>query len=96
MQGLEDDPEYKLILEYLEKRGHPLFNRIRVQILDRKPIDAVMSDTRESYLSAVTDPTYRVKGPLCKFCAYKPLCDIDYFDPDNGTREMAMTQIENS
>ena len=85
-QGLEDDDEYQEVLEYLKHRGHPLFNRIRVQLLDRNVVDANNRDLKETYLMASQDPVYRVKGPLCMFCPYQDLCEQDMFNEDSSLR----------
>jgi len=94
LQGLEDNEEYKAILDWLKQRGHPLFNRIRVQLLDRSVIDSMNNDMNETYLSAVADPIYRCKGPLCNFCAFKHLCELDYYNPSEKDREAVIAQIE--
>ena len=38
--GLENEPEYAGVLDYLEKRGHPLFRRTKVQLLDQNILAA--------------------------------------------------------
>ena len=95
-QGLENEKEYQPVLEYLQQRGHPLFNRIICQILDRSVISTNATDILEAYHSAKTDPTYKVHGPLCKFCDFKELCDLDAYNPDDMSREMIKEKIKNS
>lgn len=94
-QGLENDKEYQATLEYLEQRGHPLFNRVTVQILDQNIVSSNAQDFIAAFNSAKTMADYRVKGPLCQYCSYCQLCKLDYSNPDTQSRQQVIDRIEN-
>jgi CRISPR/Cas system-associated exonuclease Cas4 (RecB family) len=96
-RGLEKEAEYQSILQYLEERGHPLFNRITIQIVDDKLVETNAEEVLKTYTAAKLDTsTYRVKGPLCNYCAYKELCDLDRFAPSDASREIIIEKIQNN
>ena len=47
--GLDDAPEYQGVLDYLQKRGHPLFKRTRCQLLDQNILSANLEDLYQTY-----------------------------------------------
>lgn len=95
-RGLEKEAEYQPILEYLQDRGHPLFRRTTVQVLDDTLVGTNAQDVLETYNTAITNPTYRVKGPLCNYCAYKELCNLDRMNPSQASREIIIEKIQNN
>jgi len=92
--GLEDDKLFKEVLEYLEQRGHPLFNRVTHQILDPNQIDTNITDMWNTY-EAMKSLTinYRVRGPLCNWCPFKELCELDMFNPTEVDRDVLKQKI---
>ena len=94
--GLESEKEYQPVLEYLKQRGHPLFNRVTVQILSEGVISTNAQDILDTYHACKQDWTFKVHGPLCKYCAYKELCDLDATIPDTPSREAIIKKIKNS
>ena len=91
--GLENEKEYQPILEYLEQRGHPLFRRTTVQILDDNVVAENIKDIMDTYHACQQDFKFTVRGPLCNYCNYKELCDLDQYNPDSGSREMMIQKI---
>lgn len=92
-RGLEDEREFQPILEYLQQRGHPLFRRVRCQVLDQNIVATNSQDLLDTYHSAKTLAAYRVKGPLCNYCAYKELCTLDYSAPSDIERDIIIEKI---
>lgn len=86
--GLETEKEFQPILDYLRQRGHPLFRRIRIQILDRNISSMIAQDILDTYKCAKLGYNYRVTGPLCNYCQYKDLCHLDYSCPSELEREI--------
>ena len=95
-QGLENDKEYQVVLEYLEQRGHPLFNRVTAQVLDQNVVNTNAKDFLDAYKQCKEDAQYRVKGPLCQYCQYSQLCKLDYHVPDDMSREAIINMIKNN
>lgn len=95
-QGLEMEREYQPILEYLQQRGHPLFRRTRCQVLDQNIIASNSQDLLDTYHASKTQVAYRVKGPLCNYCQYKELCQLDYSCPSIADRQMIIEKISKS
>lgn len=96
-RGLDKEADYQSILQYLEERGHPLFNRITVQIVDDKLVETNAVEVLNTYASSIRETAdYRVKGPLCNYCAYKELCELDRFAPSVASREMIIQKIQNN
>lgn len=79
--GLDTEKEYQPILDYMRERGHPLFNRVTVQVLDPNVVSSNAQDMIDTYHtiqnSIKNNETYRVRGPLCKYCQYQHLCEYD-------------------
>jgi hypothetical protein len=93
-QGLEKESEYQPVLQYLEERGHPLFRRTTVQILDDSLVASNADELLKTYQCAKdTDRVYRIKGPLCNYCAYKELCRLDMSSPSQASREIIIEKI---
>ena len=92
-RGLETEKEFQPILEWLQQRGHPLFRRVRCQVLDDNIVSANAQDLLDTYHSAKAQPAYRVKGPLCNYCPYKELCQLDYSLPSSADRQMLIEKI---
>lgn len=98
---LEHAPEYRSALEYLSSRGHPLFNRVTAQVLDPYVVSANSQDMLNTYKAIKLiqeggdqmDSAYRIKGPLCNYCAFKELCDHDMHAIDTAGREMIKEKI---
>lgn len=94
--GLENAPEYQGVLEYLEKRGHPLFKRTQCQLLDQNILSANIQDLYQTYKSIKTGNKQRVRGPLCEYCAYSDLCNLDFYLPDPDSRQIIINKIKKS
>lgn len=92
-RGLETEREFQPILEWLQQRGHPLFRRTRCQVLDQNIIASNAQDLIDTYHSAKSQVSYRVKGPLCNYCDYKELCQLDYSCPATNERQMIIDKI---
>ena len=98
--GLDTEKEYQPILDYLRERGHPLFNRVTAQVLDSSVIDANAQDMLNTYhtIKNQIDPSigvnsYRVRGPLCKYCAYQHLCNYDMHGMTMAEREIIVDEL---
>lgn len=93
--GLDDAPEYKYVLEYFEKRGHPLFKRIKVQLLDDKPVRANLEDMWNTYktIKASPGPT-RNRSILCNYCPFKDICNLDMSNPSQTDRAIMIENMK--
>ena len=94
--GLENAPEYQGVLDYLEKRGHPLFKRTQCQLLDQNILSANIQDLYQTYKSAKSGSKQRVRGPLCDYCAYQDLCNADFYLIDQDSRQIIIDKIKKS
>ena len=92
--GLENEPEYQAILDYLEKRGHPLFQRVKVQLLDQNVLASNIHDIGQTYQKIQLGHDNRVRGKLCEYCAYQELCNLDFYMPDDDSRELIINKIK--
>ena len=92
--GLENEPEYQGVLDYLEKRGHPLFRRTNVQLLDQNVLASNIEDLAQSYHAIKSGNDNRVRGKLCEYCPYQELCNLDFYMPDDESREMLINKIK--
>lgn len=100
-QGLETEKEYQSTLDYLKTRGHPLFNRVKAQVLDPTVVDSNAKDLLATYhaiknsqdASITPDKTYRIKGPLCNYCAYKELCEQEMHALTTAERNILIEKI---
>lgn len=92
--GLDDAPEYQGVLDYLEKRGHPLFKRTRCQLLDTNILSENIQDLYDSYKSCKSGKKQRIRGRLCDYCPYTELCKLDYYNPDQQSREIVIKSIK--
>jgi hypothetical protein len=93
--GLENEGEYQFILDHLQSRGHPLFKRIRVQLLDDKPTQANLEDMWNTYKSikATIGPA-RNRNILCNYCPFKQLCDLDMSNPSDADRKIIIEKLK--
>lgn len=98
--GLDTEKEYQPVLDYLRDRGHPLFNRVTAQVLDPAMIDSNAKDMINTYTAIKNsiDPasgvaSYRVRGPLCKYCAYEHLCEYDMHGMTMAEREIIANEL---
>ena len=98
--GLDTEKEYQPVLDYLRERGHPLFNRVTAQVLDPAMIDSNAQDMLNTYYTIKNqiDPSigvssYRVRGPLCKYCAYQQLCEYDMHGMTQAEREIIVNDL---
>lgn len=96
--SLEDETEYKYVLDYLKKRGHPLFNRVRIQLLDERVIDSNAQDIMDMYKCIKTnqDNKYRSRSILCDYCPYKELCTMDIYNADDDIRATVLEKLKNN
>lgn len=92
-RGLEMEKEFQPILDYLEQRGHPLFRRVRCQVLDNNIVASNAQDLLDTYHASKSQVAYRVKGPLCNYCSFKELCQLDYSQPSMAERNMIIQKI---
>lgn len=96
-QGLFGNQEYQHVLQWLKERGHPLFRRIKVQLVDEEIVNANIQDMYATYQMMNKGKSMqlkpRIRGPLCQYCEYKDLCEIDMFDPDSATRQIYIDKI---
>lgn len=96
--GLETEKEYQPTLDYLRERGHPLFNRVTAQILDPAVVDANAQDMLHTYEAIKgtldgQDHTFRVRGPLCRYCAYQLLCEYDMHGLTEAERKLFLDDL---
>lgn len=94
--GLENEPEYQGVLDYLEKRGHPLFKRTSVQLLDQNILASNLEDIAQSYAACKSGKDNRIRGKLCEYCPYQELCNLDFYMPDDESRAMMINKIKKS
>ena len=94
--GLENEPEYYGVLDYLEKRGHPLFNRTKCHLLDQNILAANLEDIAQTYEKIKLNHDNRVRGKLCDYCPYQELCNLDFYLPDDQDRQMLINKIKKS
>lgn len=92
--GLDTEPEYAAVLDYLEKRGHPLFKRTKVQLLDQNILASNIEDISQTYQKIKLGHDNRVRGKLCEFCAYQELCNLDFYMPDEDSRAILINRIK--
>jgi CRISPR/Cas system-associated exonuclease Cas4 (RecB family) len=93
--GLEGEGEYQFILDHLQSRGHPLFKRIRVQLLDDKPTQANLEDMWNTYKSIKNSVgPARNRNILCNYCPFKQLCDLDMSNPSEADRKIMIDKIK--
>lgn len=93
-QNLLEDPGYAAVLALLEQRGHPLFNRVLVQLSNRNLLDNNDEEIANLYLGAALDIKYRIKDPSkCFMCPYKQICEHDEYGSGDMLRQK---MIENN
>lgn len=93
--NLQDAGEYKFVLDFLKSRGHPLFKRIRVQVLDDKPTQANLEDMWNTYKSIKSSiGPARNRNILCNYCPFRELCDLDMSNPSQADRQIMIEKIK--
>lgn len=93
--GLENEGEYQFVLDFLQSRGHPLFKRIRVQLLDDKPTQANLEDMWNTYKSIKSSVgPARNRNILCNYCPFKELCDLDMSNPSDADRKIIIEKLK--
>lgn len=96
--GLEDEPEYENVLKKLKERGHPLFRRITIQIVDDTLVNTIINDLYSTYkqmkqLMADEGLAYpRHRSRLCNWCGYKELCNLDHYQPEDRDRDVVISK----
>jgi CRISPR/Cas system-associated exonuclease Cas4 (RecB family) len=95
--GLNDLPEYSYIKDYLSKRGHPLFKRIRIQLLDDKAVRSNLQDMWNVYktMKAAEGPS-RNRSVLCNYCPFKDICNLDMSMPSEADRKIMKDKIKSN
>lgn len=95
-KGLDTAPEYQTTIEYLLDRGHPLFKRNRVQLLDPNVVNENVRDIYGTYRNIVHTlndnhiPFARSRSVLCGWCGFNELCKLDYYAPTAEERELVI------
>lgn len=93
--GLEKNKEYINVLEFLQNRGDPMFNRVSAQLLDPQIVSSNMTDVDDTYENIKKcDSKYRIRGPLCNYCSYKELCKLDMMNASDSLREVEINKIK--
>jgi ATP-dependent helicase/DNAse subunit B len=93
--GLDDAPEYQYVIDFLTKRGHPLFQRIRVQLLDGKAVRANLEDMWNTYKTITAAPgASRNRSPLCNYCPFKDICNLDMGNPSQSDRNIVIQNLK--
>ena len=94
--GIEDEPEFQNVLTELEKRGHPLFNRVTVDLSDENVVYDNLEDLYGIYKLAKTGIKSRHRNALCNYCDLKELCEADYSNLDEEGRKILIEKITKS
>ena len=93
--GLDDAPEYKYVIDFLTKRGHPLFQRIKVQLLDGKAVRANLEDMWNTYKTIKAQPgPSRNRSILCNYCPFKDICNLDMGDQSQTDRNIVIQNLK--
>ena len=92
--GLDGDPDYANILGELERRGHPLFRRTMVAMIDGALTRTNLQDIEATMRQIKREKTFaRNPGRLCDWCPFKEICQFDYYDPDPMDREIIKRKL---
>lgn len=94
--GLDTDKAYFGAIQYMEKRGHPMFNRVSAQVLDPLTVQTNLNDMFDTYNAIKAGAEFRNRGPLCSYCDYKGLCDFDRYSTSSSLREIEINKIMGS
>lgn len=90
--GLDTNPEYQGVLTELEKRGHPLFRRTTVQLVDRVIIKENLLSVHAGYnlMKGANDAHLypRNRGRMCSYCRYNDICKLDFHQPADIDRQL--------
>ncbi len=93
-QNLLDDPKYARVLEFLEQRGHPLFNRVAVQLSNRDLLDTNEEENQNIYKAASLDIKYKLKDKQkCFMCPYRNICMHDELAGGTKSREQLIENM---
>ena len=83
--------------EILEKNGFFMKKKFGQNFLiDQNILSANIQDLYQTYKSAKTGNKQRIRGPLCDYCAYQDLCNLDFYLPDDSSREIIINKIKKS
>ncbi len=94
--GLDGDPDYDSIMSRLMDRGHPLFRRTTVQIMNENIVHENILDFEATVKAIKREEHYpRTRSILCNYCGYKQLCKLDYTNPDEMDRQMLIKSESN-
>lgn len=93
--GLDTEPEYQSVLNELEKRGHPLFTRITVDV-DDHVVDENLQDIYGIYKMAKTGCKSRKRSILCDYCDLRMLCEAEYNYLDEAGKQIIVDKITKS
>lgn len=94
-QGLLDDPKYQAVLQKLHERGHPLFNRVRVQLSNRYLLEDNEEELRGIYVAASIDTKYRIKDrSKCFMCPFSRICELDQYGGDSLNRQKLIELLQ--
>jgi len=91
--GLDEEPEYQGVLTELEKRGHPLFNRITVDLSDDHIVNENLEDIYGLYKVAKSDIKSRKRSILCNYCSVRELCEAEYSYLDDVGRQILVEKV---
>jgi ATP-dependent helicase/DNAse subunit B len=95
--GLTGLPEYAYIIDYLTKRGHPLFKRIRIQLLDGHAVRTNLQDMWNLYKTMkATEGPSRNRSILCNYCPFKDICNLDMSNPSQSDRQIIIDKIKSN
>lgn len=94
-QGLLDDPKYQNVLQRIQERGHPLFNRVRVQLNNRYLLQNNEEEMNGLYVGASIDQKYRIKERgKCFLCPFRRICELDEYGGDSLNREKLIELLQ--
>lgn len=90
---LDTEPEYATVLTELEKRGHPLFNRVTIDLSDDHIVSENLNDIYGIYKLAKSKCKSRKRTILCDYCEYKQLCEAEYSYLDDQGKQIIVDKI---
>lgn len=87
--------EYSAVLDWLRERGHPLFRRTQAQLLTHETVETNMQDMLHTYqlIKSSEKHGYRNINPLCNYCVYSELCELDRYNPAESDRKIYIEKI---
>ena len=90
---LEEAPEYQNVLDFMRCKPHPLFRRTRAHVSSREVISNNMQDIFNTYKLIKCEHVFRNRGPLCRTCSYKALCNLDMHGVSEASRAAAIVNL---